>query len=261
MDLTTAPGYVAGFPDMLNLRELGGLTSADGRTVRHGLFYRGSTLENLSDEQKSLVDSFGLHFMLDLRATGEAEGKPDYLPDGTEYLRVGGMYGSEGLEIDFSPAGIERMSHLIEAQQDNFIGSLYVSMMFDNPALRALMRHLVAGAVPMYFHCSAGKDRTGVCAALLLSLLGVPDDAIVQDFLLTNEYRSSLINNPPAQLPPWMEKGDLDRWRKANGVQEQNLRDALAAADEHYGSRETYFEAEFGLDAAAVVELRDRYLE
>lgn len=261
MDLTANPGYVPGFPDMLNLRELGGLASADGRTVRHGLLYRGSTLENLTDEQCALVDGLGLRFMLDLRAAGEAEGRPDYLPDGTEYLRIGGMYDSEGLEIDFSPAGIARMSHLIEAQQDNFIGSLYVSMMFDNPALRVLMERFTAGVVPMYFHCSAGKDRTGVCAALLLSLLGVPDDTIVQEFLLTNEYRSSLINNPPTQLPPWMVEGDLDRWRKANGVQEQNLRDALAVADERYGSREAYFEAEFGLDAVAIADLRDRYLE
>ncbi len=260
MDLAATPGYVAGFDDMLNLRDLGGLKTTDGRTVRHGLLYRGSTLENLSSEQCRLVDGFGLRFMLDLRAAGEAEGRPDYLPAGVEYLRIGGMYDSEGYEIDFSPTGISRMSKMIEAQQENFIGYLYVNMMFDNPALRILMERFVAETVPMHFHCSAGKDRTGICAALLLSLLGVPDDTIVEDYLLTNQYRDSLINNPPAKLPPWMDKGDLERWRKANGVQEENLRDALAAADERYGSREAYFEAEFGLDNAARAALRDRYL-
>lgn len=260
MDLTATPGYVAGFPDMLNLRDLGGLVASDGRIVRHGLLYRGSTLENLTQEQCRLVDGFGLRFLLDLRAEGEAEGKPDYIPDGTEYVRIGGMYDSEGYEIDFSPAGITRMNAMIEAQQEGFMAYLYASMMFDNPALRILMDRFVAGTVPMYFHCSAGKDRTGVCAALLLSLLGVPDDTIVQDYLLTNEYRSSLINNPPAQLPPWMEEGDLERWRKANGVQEENLHDALAAADERYGSREAYFETEFGIDAETRAIVRDRYL-
>lgn len=69
MDLTANPGHVPGFPDMLNLRELGGLASADGRTVRHGLLYRGSTLENLTDERYGSREAyFGAEFGLDAAA-------------------------------------------------------------------------------------------------------------------------------------------------------------------------------------------------
>lgn len=261
MDLTKTAGYVAGFPQELGLRELGGLEAADGRHVRHGLLYRGSTLHTLDDAQKALVDGFGLKFMLDLRAAGEAVGKDDYVPKGTHYVRVAGMYDSEGREVDFSPAGIGRIAKFIMQDPSSFMRSLYASMMFGNPAVHALVSALVAKEAPLYFHCSAGKDRTGVCAAVLLMLLGVPDDEIVREFLLTNEYRAPIINMRPEDIPSHISAQDRENWSKINSVQEIDLRTALSAVDERYPTREAYFAQEFGLDEEALAALRDAYLE
>lgn len=260
MDLTSLPGYVPGFHTTLALRDLGGQRSTDGRTVRHGLLYRGSTLIDLTPQETQRLEDLGLKLVLDLRATGEAAGLDDYVPNGAKYLRICGMYDKDGHEIDFSPAGISRIAALIEAQRDKFMTNLYVSMAYGNPAVHALVDHMVHGEGPVYFHCSAGKDRTGVCAAMAYTLLGVPDDAIVREFLLTNEYRAEIINNMPAKLPEHAKNYSKEQWAEVNSVQEANLRAVFAAIDERHPTREAYFANEFGLDAAALEQLRNKYL-
>lgn len=260
MDDAALPGAVAGFPPVMGVRELGGLRGADGRPVRHGLFYRGSALAGLSEQQRAVVDSLGLRFVLDLRAAGEVVGRQDYVPRGTEYKRIPGMYDDAGDEVDFSPVGIARIMAEVQANPARFMQRLYVSMMFGNPAVHELVRRLVAGQAPVYFHCTAGKDRTGVCAAIVLMLLGVPDDEIVREFLLTNQYRAELIHMRLEDMPPDASEHDRKNWANINSVREQDLRDALAAVDQRYASREEYFEHEFGLGAQELRGLRDRYL-
>lgn len=260
MNMRAAPGYVNGFAPMLNLRDLGGWMAADGRIVRRGLLYRGSALVNLTEEEHARVDAFGLRLILDLRATGECAGRPDYVPDGAEYLRVSGMYDKNGEEVDFSPAGISRIMDQIQRDPEHFLSDLYVSMLFGNPAVHALVEHFARGHVPLYFHCTAGKDRTGVCAAILLALLGVGDDAIVQDYLLTNEYRAEIINNPPDEFAAESMAVSPDEWARMNGVDKETLRGTLAAIDERYPTREDYFAEEFGIGPEDLTALRDRYL-
>lgn len=257
MNLVTTSGFISGFPLMMNLRELGGIKSADGRHVRHGLLYRGSSLTGLSSEQYQLVDGFGLRYILDLRAKNETDGQADYVPKGAEYHRVAGMFDTTGNEMDFSPGAV---ANFLTADDDpmKFMRTLYTSMIHGNPAMHELIRCLVAGKAPLYIHCSAGKDRTGVAAALTLTLLGVPDETIVEEFLLTNEYRAELIGNPPADLPEGVVDDDL--WAKANGVDEQDLRAVFATMDEGHSSREDYFADEFGLYEPEITALRDHYL-
>lgn len=260
MDNVMLPGAVAGFPQQMGVRDLGGLRGAEGRPVRSGIFYRGSAFANLDSAQRRAVDGLGLRFILDLRATGEVTGNVDYVPHGVEYLRIAGMYDENGDEVDFSPEGIARISERIQENPESFMPNLYESMMFGNPAIHALVEHMVEGKAPLYIHCTAGKDRTGVCAALILTLLGVSDDDIVSEFLLTNEYRKPIINMNPVDMPAWVSERDRQNWAKMNSVSESDLRSAFAAVDARFASREDYFAQEFGLDAKALADLRSRYL-
>lgn len=260
MDLTTLPGYVPGFPDELGIRELGGLVAADGRRVRHGLLYRGSALAGLSDEQLARVDELGLRFILDLRATGEVVGREDYVPTGAEHAWVSGMYDEDGVEVDFSPAGLARLESRMTQDPDGFLDRLYINMLSGNPALHLLVDRFVEGKAPLYFHCTAGKDRTGVSAAVLLMALGVSDDDIVAEYLLTNEYRAGIINMPPEELPEGIPDDLREHWAEVNGVQEGAMRGVLDEVRRRWGSRERYLEEEFGLDGATLAQVRDRYL-
>lgn len=257
MDFAASTGHIAGFPLLMNMRELGGIEAADGRHVRRGLLYRGGALANLTPAERERVDGFGLRRILDLRSAAEASESPDYVPRGVEYLRVAGMYDAVGNEMDFSPAAVARLA-AANSRPMRFMRGLYMSMVRGNPAMHAIVECLTAGKSPLYFHCSAGKDRTGVAAALILTLLGVPDDVIAEEFLLTNAYRAELIDNPPFPLPGFVESAEL--WARANGVDERDLRAVFAAMDEGRSTREEYFADEFGLDRAALAALRNRYL-
>ena len=167
------------------------------------------------------------------------------------------MYDAAGSEMGFSPTAV---ANFLAMNNDpiEIMRALYISMAHGNPAVHALIDCLIAGKAPLYFHCSAGKDRTGVAAALILTLLGVPDDAIMEEFLLTNAYRAELIENPPSPLPDFIDSIGL--WERANGVDEQDLLAVFASMDERCSTREEYFADEFGLDEAALAALRDRYL-
>lgn len=258
MDFMITPDHITGFPLLMNLRELGGIESADGRRVRHGLLYRGAALTGLNPEQHRLVDGFGLRCVLDLRAETETDGQEDYVPEGAEYHRIAGMYDAVGNEMDFSPGAVASFLRM-NNDPTRLMGALYTSMTHGNPAMHALTDCLIAGKAPLYIHCSAGKDRTGVAAALVLTLLGVPDDAIMEEFLLTNAYRAELIENPPANLPTWI--ADNGVWARMNGVDERDLLAVFASMDKGHATREEYFAYEFGLDESALGALRDRYLE
>lgn len=262
MDLTATTGYVPGFADELNLRELGGLQTEDGRHVRRGLFFRGSALAGLSESERARVDDTGLRYLLDLRAAGEAKPAPDYVPEGCAYERIGGMRFPDGSEVDFSPEMIARFEREMPdaLKNGNFMRDLYTGMAFGNPAVHALVTHLVAGEAPLYFHCTAGKDRTGVCALVIGLILGIRRDELLEDFLLTNEYRASIIESVADRMPAGTPPEEIERWKRANGVNADDLLAVIEAVEERHGSVEAYLADEFGLEANDLVVLRDRYL-
>ena len=263
MDLAATTGYVPGFTTELNLRELGGLPTCDGRHVRRGLFFRGSALAGLSEDELARVDAFGLRYLLDLRAAEEASGAPDHVPESCTYERVGGMRFEDGSEVDFSPKAIARFEREApEALADGtFMERLYVSMAFGNPAMHALVEHVAAGVVPVYFHCTAGKDRTGVAALMLGLILGITRESLTADFLLTNEYRRSIIESVAERMPPDTPPEVIERWQRANGVDRSDLDAVYDAIEDRFGTVEAYLQGEYGLDASDLASLRDCYLE
>lgn len=258
MDLSSLPGYVVGFPHAMGVRDLGGQRAADGRLVRHGMLFRGAALIDLDEFQRAIVESWGLRKILDLRADGEVMGRADFVPATVSYERIPGMYSGQ-FPVDFSPEGIERIMER-EGDSETFMSGLYSSMMFDNPAVHRLVEWVASGETPVYFHCTAGKDRTGVCAAVLLMLLGVPDKDIMAEFLLTNEYRAAEIGSMPKELHAWMGDITPEVWRRMAGVDGMNLQAAFDAVDARYPTREEYFRVEFGLDAGRLRALRDHLL-
>ncbi len=257
MDIESLPGHVHGLSPVRNIRELGGIEARDGRRVRRGLLYRGSVLGGFSASERRAVDALGIRCVLDLRSAAEADEHPDEVPNGASYQRVAGMYEPDGTEMDFSPDAIARMQSVGGSQ--DIIRVLYLTMVRGNPALHALVGHLAAGDAPLYFHCSAGKDRTGIAAALILTILSASDQVIIENFLLTNAYRAELINNVPDPLPPYLES--IEMWRRANSVHEADLRAVLDAMGAEGAEREGFLAEEYGLAAADLAAIRDRYLE
>mgnify|MGYP004559657559 FL=1 len=259
-----APGTQLPFAGGNNFRELGGYAADEGKHVRWGQIYRGIPTGLLtSDADRSLLDSLGLRLILDLRSEQEAEKMPDYVPDGARMVRICGLCLDDGKEVDFSPEDRER---LLEGKPDEgrrMADAMYRQMLFGNKAYKELFRALEVGETPVLFHCSGGKDRTGVAAMLILLALGASDETIRQDFVRTNECRR------PELETIWAEHADEIAARPEQkkfyqgiaGVHPESVDLVLSTIREKCGSAEAYLEAEYSLTPARLMRLRRMYLE
>ena len=261
------PGAEIPFEGAENFRELGGYPTADGRYVRRGLLYRGGNLDTLtSDADRAKLEGLGLKEILDLRSEGESDQHPDPAVRGAHYQRVCGMRNADGSEMDFSSRGIARIQQEKDAYERSvghpvhdfyWFSVLYAQMPFGNPAYRALFALLEQRRVPLLFHCSCGKDRTGIGAMLILLALGVSREDALADYMLTNRYRRKIIECFLADKPA----DERELLLPVEGVSEPMGAGAIDAILQRYPSYEAYFAAEFGLTADKLAAMRDFYLE
>ena len=258
-----APGTQLPFAGATNFRELGGYPADEGKTVRWGQIWRGVCTARLTDPaDRARLDALGLRLILDLRSTAEAQAEPDYVPDGARLVQICALCGDDGHEISFAPGDIERMMHTAR-EGENILYRMYRQMLFGNKAFKELFRALEAGETPILFHCSAGKDRTGVAAMLILLALGASDETICADFVQTNVCRKAEID---ALLAGHAEEIAADpskrmRFFTQAGVDPGAAPYVLQVIREACGSAEEYLAREYGLTPARRMRLRRMYLE
>lgn len=232
-----------------NFRDLGGYPTADGRQLRWKQIYRSDHLGALTADDHAALQRAGVTRALDFRGLHERAETPYHVPGLTQHT------------LPIEPTVVQRMHDLV-AQGQRLTAADTVALMED------LYRSLVQEAAPQFagffeqvlahdgalvFHCTAGKDRTGFAAALLLLALGVPRDLVVQDYLLTNElYRRPPM--PPGTLPT---EAVAVLWR----VQASFLEAAMQAIDQHQGGLDTYLAQALGVGPAEREALAARYLQ
>ena len=170
----------------LNLRDIGGYEGADGRRVRAGCVFRSDELHTLTDADLEVVAALGIRVVFDLRSIDERTARPNRLPDGVELLeRVTPSTQGPTLSTEEQIVG----NTLPVADDEEFAGVYRRLLELLAPELRIILeRALDSLSRPLLFHCAAGKDRTGIATAVLLGLLGVPDDMILDDYELTTRY-------------------------------------------------------------------------
>lgn len=259
-----APGTQLPFEGGNNFRELGGYIADEGKTVKWGQIFRGiPTCLLSSDADRKLLDSLNLRLILDLRSEEEAAKQPDYVPDGARLVRICGLCHPDGTEIAFSPADKEKLLKGRLDEDHNMADAMYEQMLFGNKAFKELFRALEAGETPILFHCSAGKDRTGVAAMLILLALGASEEVIAKDFLQSNVCRR------PELEAIWAEHADeiaanpaqKEHYLGIAGVYPESVPLVLNTIRDKFGSGDAYLEAEYGLTPARLMRLRRMYLE
>lgn len=265
------PGELAGTRRELNLRELGGYEVAGGGKVKHGLLLRGPRLTALDSSEFALVEGLGLRSIIDFRSAVEAAASPDSALAGATHTRVAGMYlAGTGEEVDFSPQQLSRLGVAAEGARDeaslriinNMMLSSYVGMPYDNPGVQALFAALLEGG-PVYFHCTSGKDRTGVAAMLILLALGASREDAVFDFALTNAYRAKTIHRAYGEHPEALS-ADYEAARLVmlgHGVDPSMTEAVIDGILARSGSFEAYFAKELQLGPAELELLRELYVE
>ena len=258
-----APGTQLPFAGGNNFRELGGYHADEGKTVKWGQIYRGFPTGRLTTEaDRARLDGLGLRLILDLRSGAEAAKLPDYVPDGARLVQICGLRDATGQEIDFSPNDIQRLVQSAPAGM-SLTQLMYRQMLTGNKAFKELFRALEAGETPILFHCTAGKDRTGVAAMLILLALGASDETICADYARTNLCRAAEIEKAMADHAAEIaaDPAQRMRWQTSAGVDPEIAPFVLRTIRQDYGSAESYLEAEYGLTPARLMRLRRMYLE
>jgi protein-tyrosine phosphatase len=221
-----------------NVRDLGGLVGADNRRVVWGRILRADDLKNLTPDDRAYLAGLPLRTVMDFRAEQEAARFPDLLPSSVN------RYLSRPILAGRQDAGAENFP---EDKADAFMMDIYRHLALNEKPLAVYreMFHLLQWeeeALPLLFHCSAGKDRTGFAAALILFSLGVSREAILRDYLAS---RPCLAGKYPSSSAIF-------------SVREIYLQTALETIARAHGSLENYLEKVLAVDCG---RMRRLYLE
>lgn len=242
----------------VNFRDLGGYQTADGRHVKWGRVFRAGELAGLTDTDLALLQTLGLKRIFDLRSAEEMAAAPDRIPQGAEY---------QAMTVEAETSTLRRLWMLVRYYHrlDHFLLDSYTRVMLERNALLfgKMFRQLADdNDLPAVFHCTAGKDRTGVTAALLLSTLGVPETTIISDYSLTNHAYTSIHRIISAQAKELARLGlTVDDMQPLLLANPETLRSTLNYIRERYGDVETYLMQRAELDAATLERLRTTLLE
>lgn len=242
------PARSLGLAGASNFRDLGGYGGSAGASVRWRRLFRSDHLAGLTEADAQALAQLGIARAFDFRGVAERAAQPYALPGVVQHA------------LPIEPTVVQRMKALAEAGETitpahavALMQDTYRAFVSDNAARFAeLFGHLLDSDAPLVFHCTAGKDRTGFAAALILLALGVPRAEVMRDYLLTNEhYRMPALDDSRAPRAALQVL-----WR----VQEDFLLAALQTVDEDFGGIDAYLARQLGVRAAERAQLARLYL-
>jgi protein-tyrosine phosphatase len=240
-----------------NFRDLGGYRTVDGRFTRWGRFYRSNDHASLTGNDIQYLSQLGIQLVCDFRSAGERSDSPD--------LAIGSY--AENVHIEVDPEGVQpkliqkriRTGALTRGSLEKMMLNAYRSFPTDYAEEWArLFKRLTDGrSLPAVIHCTAGKDRTGFASALVLLAVGVSEETVFEDYLLTNQYRArhtriisrlipiySLWRTQPEDLLPLLE------------ARPEYLQASLDVIHEEWGSVKAYLRKGLGITPAMHAALR-----
>lgn len=239
-----------------NFRDTGGYTTTDGKEVILGKVFRSDAIDKLSDKDLKTFKDKRIVTVVDFRGVEEAKKAPDRLPQNTQYL--------------LSPAGSNNLPTVQDIakmlKDKNFLLDMYGEggLPYFGERYRPLFVQLLTlkPDEALLFHCTGGRDRTGMASALFLKILGVPQDVIENDYLASNYYLSK---NPTM-------KGMYAGLSKMSGMTEAEIRQHMelrpelirnffSAINKQYGSIENFFQLEMGIGPKEIEILKQKYVK
>jgi protein-tyrosine phosphatase len=260
------PGQSLGIASVPNLRDLGGYKTSDGATVARGLVYRSNQLYKISEPDMLKIAQLKLKNVFDLRNADERNAKPEELPVGVRNVWLNVMASDPG-----DGQAVLAQLLLNPALANAELGSGKVELMYMDsyrkiislPSAQTAFRELFLSLgdqhqLPALFHCVSGKDRTGMAAALLLTLLEVPMETIMEDYLRSNDY---ILPMYQTEINDFVAAGGQASILLAvHGVREEYLNAAFDELKKEYVTIERYFSESLGISTDQQKALRKLYV-
>jgi protein-tyrosine phosphatase len=241
-----------------NFRDVGGYRTVDGKRVRWGLIYRSAELSGLKPSHAEVVEALGIRNIHDLRSNSERASAPTNWPS-----QAGPVVHAADYQLDTSGFARALEGGIDESEARETFEAFYPQVLESHrEQFRDLFQTLLTNEGPVLYHCSAGKDRTGVATALVLTALGVPRETVIADYELSNRYyrmdfRPADNASPEfrmfASLPPEVVK-------VFQGVDGAYLEAVFAEIDRR-GGIDAYLQNDLGVGPAEVARLKATYLE
>jgi protein tyrosine/serine phosphatase len=238
------------FGSVFNFRDLGGYVGLDGCAVRWRTLFRADGLHRLDGDDLATFAELGIRTVVDLRTTAELAERGRFEPGDAAYHHlpiIETIWDRESFQPDDDPA---------EFLADRYLEMLDVG---DHAITGALSLVADPANLPLVFHCAAGKDRTGVVAAIVLHLLGVPDRVIAHDYSLSGAGMEKMRAWIEASFPEAHERM-ADQPAAFMAAPAEAMARFLAAAARRFGSLDAYV-AGIGVTPDIVAAVRANLLE
>ena len=257
------------FDGLKNLRDMGGIPLEGGRVVRRGLFLRSDSLTNISEQDcRTLAEDLHLGCIIDLRSDLEVQEMPDVQIPGVEYRHIPmfrdsmiGITQETGANIShyikrtWNRKAIRAIVPVMENVYSIIMGSEYIVEKVSE-AMHLIISNALQGRTTL-FHCSQGKDRTGIIAAFILSILGATHEEILSDYVRGGQvYRAKAVKDYVLMvLVKWDAKSARNVFR-AHLAKPEFIEATFRSIDELYGGPAEFFRGVLNISD----DLRDRFL-
>jgi protein-tyrosine phosphatase len=241
----------------INLRDLGGMAGKAGRRVKSRVLYRSAALVELSGTQVVALRALGIEAVIDLRDSSERMAHPTPWQD----LGCRRYWASDD---QIAPCGglaaLLADSSLTAAAARELMIRVYTALPYEHvAALQHLFRAVIDAESPVLVHCTSGKDRTGMAAALLLSALGVSREEILADYLASRTFE--ILRTPAFRRETQFSAERLNILRPLYSVSEKYLEAMFTSIDARDGSVEKFLSRALRLERSELAALRSRLLE
>ena len=239
------------FEGCFNFRDIGGYHNQDGQKVKNGLYFRAGRQDRMTDKDLAQLSELNISTQIDLRKQEEVldQGRGPLEAMGANYINIAVI--PEG--------GSDKLNKLVG--DTGISGKRYLGYLEFGPTSWLRLFGILADGenLPVLLHCTAGKDRTGVSTAFLLSVLGVSRDVIESDYLLTNldtERQADFIESTVG----YPEGYDREKMITLAGVPQDAMKDFLDGVESKWGSIVEYLE-KIGITQDQMNKIRDNFLE
>jgi protein-tyrosine phosphatase len=252
------------FERLANFRDVGGLATTDGRTVRTGLLFRSNEPSRMTDKDLVTLRKFGIRLVCDLRSAKESRRRRGrFLADGSIRLVNIPLHEDASQDGSLRKMLVFMLARSGGEQFREFSRRYYQHVAFEQTSR---MREIITlfsrdDSWPALIHCTAGKDRTGFLAAIIQLLVGVPYRSVMEDYLLTNDhFAPQLAKVIRAVRIATLFRVSPERLRLLLMAHPESLDDVHRNLVEKHGSIESYLREACGIDQATLERLKQRLL-